>query len=255
MTAEPMISLTGVSVSYGGVVVLEDVSLEIASQDFVGIIGPNGGGKTTLLKVMLGLVNPEKGEVSVMGEKPEKGRRHIGYVPQRSLFNSDFPISVNEAVLMGRYPLRGPFHYYRREDRLSVGRALRSVGMEEYAGRQIGQLSGGQQQRVFIARALVANPAVLLLDEPTASVDPSLQGAFYDLLKELSRHMAVVMVSHDISAVSIYVDKVVCLNRKLFYHGPAELSAQALADTYQCPLQFISHGHFPHRVLEDHRHD
>jgi zinc transport system ATP-binding protein len=255
MTAEPVISLKGVSVSYGGVVALEDVSLQIASQDFIGIIGPNGGGKTTLLRVMLGLVKPEKGEVSIMGEKPEKGRRHIGYVPQRNLFNTDFPISVGEAVLMGRYPLRGPFHYYQREDRLSVGGALESVGMTEYAGRQLGQLSGGQQQRVFIARALVADPAVLLLDEPTASVDPSLQGAFYDLLKELSRHMAVVMVSHDISAVSVYVDKVVCLNRKLFYHGPAELSAQVLSDTYQCPLQFISHGHFPHRVLEDHSHD
>ncbi len=253
--AEPVISLDRVWVAYGGTDILEDVSLDITAPDFIGIIGPNGGGKTTLLRTILGLVKPWKGEVRVMGRRPEQGRRFIGYVPQRSIFNADFPISVEEVVLMGRYPLRGPFHYYRREDRLSVGRALKSVGMEGLAGRQIGQLSGGQQQRVFIARALVANPAVLLLDEPTAGVDPSLQGAFYDLLKELSRQMAVVMVSHDIGAVSVYVDKVVCLNRKLFYHGPAELSAQVLTDTYQCPLQFITHGAFPHRVLEDHRHD
>ena len=127
--------------------------------------------------------------------------------------------------------------------------------MQEYAARQIGQLSGGQQQRVFIARALVADPGILLLDEPTASVDPSVQSAFYELAKNISARMAVVMVSHDISAVSVYVDKVVCLNRRLFYHGAAELSAQVLEDTYQCPLQFISHGNFPHRVLEEHHHE
>ncbi len=179
----------------------------------------------------------------------------MGYVPQHSPFVADFPISVAEVVLMGRYSHSGLLRPYRRCDRELVKQALETVGMAGYAGRQIGQLSGGQQQRVFIARALVSQPRVLLLDEPTAGIDTSLEGEFYDLLKRLSRDMAIVMVSHDIGAISVYVDKIVCLNHRLFYHGKAELPSGVLEATYQCSLQFISHGAVPHRVLSEHHHD
>jgi zinc transport system ATP-binding protein len=255
MAEEAVIRLAGVWVKYNDLPVLEDINLTVNSHDFMGIIGPNGGGKTTLLKVMLGLVNPSRGEVNILGEKPEKGRRHVGYVPQQSLFAVGFPISVAEVVIMGRYSHSGLFRPYNRNDHALVKQALETVGMIDYANRQIGQLSGGQQQRVFIARALVSQPRVLLLDEPTASIDSSMQSEFYALLKKLSQNMAIVMVSHDISAISVYVDKIVCLNRKLFYHGLTELPGEILEATYQCPLQFIGHGAIPHRVLSEHSHD
>jgi len=255
MSEDVVVSLANVWVKYDRNPVLEDITLTVESHDFLGIIGPNGGGKSTLLKVILGLIKPSSGEVLVLGQNPSQGRRHVGYVPQQSLFDADFPISVHDIVLMGRYSHSGLFKPYSRYDHDLVRQTLETVGMSGYANRQIGQLSGGQQQRVFIARALVSQPRILLLDEPTASIDSSLQGEFYALLKKLSRDVAVIMVSHDISAVSVYVDKIACLNRRLFYHGAAELPAEVLEATYQCPLQFIGHGAVPHRVLSEHRDD
>lgn len=252
MADKEVVKLEGVWVQYNGVPILEGINLAIEQDDFLGIIGPNGGGKTTLLKVILGLISPSHGKVSVLGKPPEKSRGNIGYVPQHNLFDRDFPINVWDVVLMGRYGKSGLFRRYSSEDRRATQDALQTVGMLDYKDRQMGKLSGGELQRIFIARALVAEPKLLLLDEPTASVDPAMQTEFYEILERLRQQMAIVLVSHDISAISIYVDKIACLNRQLHYHGSKELTPEILEATYKCPVQMIAHGFVPHRVLKEH---
>jgi len=252
MSHHEVVKLEDVWVQYNGVPVLESINLSIEQDDVIGIIGPNGGGKTTLLKVVLGLITPGRGKVLVMGKSPAESRHLIGYVPQHSTFDREFPISVWEVVLMGRLSNSRLFKRYSRGDCEAAESALRIVDMLRFKDRQIGKLSGGEQQRVFIARALVSNPKILLLDEPTASVDPAMQAEFYELLERLRNDMAIVLVSHDISAVSLSVDKIACLNRHLHYHGPAEITAEVLEATYKCPVQMIAHGAVPHRVLKEH---
>ena len=252
MKSEEVVSIKDIWVHYDGIPILEGVSLSVASGDFLGIIGPNGGGKTTLLKVILGLVNPSHGRVYVLGQAPERSRHRIGYVPQYNLFDREFPINVRDTVLMGCNGKAGLIRRYSREDKELAQGALKTVGMLSYQKHQIGKLSGGEQQRVFIARALVSRPKLLLLDEPTASVDSSMQIQFYELLVKLKKDMTIIMVSHDISAVSIYVDKIACLNHQLFYHGSKEIEPEVLEATYKCPVQMIAHGAIPHRVLKEH---
>ncbi len=252
MNGFEIVRLHKVRVQYNDLPVLEDISLSIMAHDFLGIIGPNGGGKSTLLKVILGLVKPVSGTVSVFGKAPEQVRSRIGYVSQRPSFDRDFPASVRDVMMMGRYSKSGMFHRYTQLDRDAVDNALVRVGMSEFQNKQIGRLSGGQQQRVFVARALVSQPELLLLDEPTASIDPAMQTEFYDLLKRLKENLAIVMVSHDIGAVSVYVDKIACLNGQLYYHGSKEITPEILEATYKCPVQLITHGTVPHRVLKEH---
>ncbi|HEY4696106.1 MAG TPA: ABC transporter ATP-binding protein [Candidatus Hydromicrobium sp.] len=235
---------------YGERPVLEDVSFSIKQNDFIAIIGPNGGGKTTLLKIMLGLLKPDKGTVKVFGKDPEEGRKLIGYLPQNIFFDLNFPINVFDTVIMGRY--RGPLKKYSEKDKKSVLDALETVGMLEYKNRHISMLSAGQLQRILIARAIAREPELLLLDEPMASVDPETQKSIYELFLELNKRMAVVFVTHDIGAISIYVDRVLCLNRKLFYHGPKEGSLGKLEEAYSCPVEILAHG-IPHRVLGRHK--
>ena len=252
MAHEEVVRLEDIWVHYNGTPILEGINLSVEQGDFLGVIGPNGGGKTTLLKVILGLITPSQGKIWVLGKPPERSRNNIGYVPQYNLFDRDFPISVWDVVLIGRYGRAGLLRRYSGEDRRTVQEVLQTVGMLDYKNRQIGKLSGGEQQRVFIARALVSNPELLLLDEPTASVDSTMQTEFYELLERLKQQMAIVLVSHDISAISIYVDKIACLNRQLFYHGSKEIGPEVLEATYKCPVQMIAHGTFPHRVLREH---
>ena len=250
--AKDIVVLEDVWVYYNSHPALQDVSLTIKENDFLGIIGPNGGGKTTLLKVILGLLKPGRGQVSVLGKNPREVHAGIGYVPQASLFDKYFPISVWQVALMGRYGHSGLFHRYSNRDKAAAQKALERVDMWTYRNRQIGELSGGQQKRVFIARALSSNPHIMLLDEPMESVDSKAQTEFYELLQELHQEMAIVLVSHDVTAVSIYVDELACLNQKLVYHGPKEISAEVLEGTYQCPVHLIAHGTIPHRVLKEH---
>jgi zinc transport system ATP-binding protein len=247
-----IVRLKNIQVSYGDIPVLEDVTISVFQHDFLGIIGPNGGGKSTLLKVILGLVKPHSGSVSVFGKSPEQVRNWIGYVSQHPAFDRDFPTSVWEVVMMGRYGKTGLFRRYNRGDKAAAEKALARVGMLDHGEKQIGRLSGGEQQRIFIARALVAEPKLLLLDEPMASIDPTMQTEFYELLDELKKSLTIVMVSHDIGAVSIYVDKIACLNRQLYYHGSKEITPEILEATYKCPIQLITHGTVPHRVLKEH---
>ena len=252
MVPQEIASLKDVWTDYDGVTALEGVTLSLHEHDFLGIIGPNGGGKTTLIKVMLGLVKPCRGEVRVLGDIPGKQRKSIGYIPQYSLFDRDFPVSVWDVALMGRLGRARRFRKYADADKEATLGALETVGMVDLKDSQIGKLSGGQQQRVFLARALVTEPKLLLLDEPMASVDVSLQTGLYDLLEKLTEKMAIVMVSHDIGAISVHVNKIACLNRKLFYHNSKEIRAEELEATYKCPVQLIAHG-VPHRVLKKHK--
>jgi zinc transport system ATP-binding protein len=234
--------------------VLEDVSLVVHEGDFVGLIGPNGGGKTTLVRVLLGLLAPTKGTVTVMGKPVREARHMIGYVPQTVEFDRAFPIKVWDVVRMGRIGRRRLLQRYTAEDDAHVAAALRQVDMDALRDRPIGELSGGQRQRVYIARALASEPKVLLLDEPTASIDPRVSQSIYQLLQQLNgQGVTILMISHDMSAISSYVKTVGCVNRRLFYHGEDQLTAEMLELAYQCPIDLIAHG-VPHRVFPDHAH-
>ncbi|MFN2158135.1 MAG: metal ABC transporter ATP-binding protein [Anaerolineae bacterium] len=230
---------------------LEDVNLSVYEGDFVGMIGPNGGGKTTLVKVLLGLLPPTRGEVRIVGQPVKRGRRYIGYVPQIAEFDRDFPVNVWEVTRMGRLGRRGPLQRFRKEDDEIVAQALREVDMLELRDRPIGELSGGQRQRVYIARALASEPEILILDEPTSSVDPQVSVSIYELLNELNAHVTIMLISHDVSVMSSYVKTVGCLNRRLFYHNDRDLTPEMLEQAYQCPVDLIAHG-VPHRVFAEH---
>lgn len=237
--------------SYDGQLVLREVNLCIEQGEFLAILGPNGSGKTTLLKLMLGILKPSKGAIQVLGQAPTAVTDRIAYVPQDTNVNKEFPISVLDVALMGRLGHAGRARRYSEDDRVLAREALEKVNMWEYRKRPIGKLSGGQRQRVFIARALAANPQVLFMDEPTASVDKEFQTELYDFLKELNTSATVVVVSHDLSVLSSYVKSVACLNQTLYYHDSAEITHEMIDMAYHCPVELIAHG-VPHRVLRKH---
>ena len=243
------VELKDVSFKFNQHWILEDINFTIEEKDFIAIIGPNGGGKSTLLKIILGILTPDEGTVKVFGREPKKAREYVGYLPQYTHLDRDFPIDVYGTVLMGRY--QGLFKNYTSQDERIVLQALEDVEMEEYRNRQISQLSIGQMQRVLIARALARQPKLLLMDEPMASIDPEMQSNFYNLLDRLKDKMAMVLVSHDVGTVSMHVNKIACLNSKLYYHGPAEEAGEGLEKVYKCPIDHISHG-VPHRILRKH---
>ncbi len=247
----PALELTGVSLARRGLPVLEDVSLVLERHDYLAILGPNGSGKTTLLKVILGLLQPDRGQVRVLGRSPADARGRLGYVPQRFEFDLDFPIRVLDVALMGRLAARPRLRPFTRADRERAHAALARVEMADLAGRPIGTLSGGQLQRVLIARALAMQPELLLLDEPTASLDERIGRSVWELFEELARDMTVVIVSHDVGAISKYVRSVACLNRRLFFHPSRQLTPEMFEATYGCPVDLLAHGH-PHRVLPRH---
>jgi zinc transport system ATP-binding protein len=247
------VRLDNVWAHYDGTLALEDVNLSVLRGDFLGIIGPNGGGKSTLLKVILGLVTPSRGKVLVDNAPPSKNRRTAGYVPQMRNYDWAFPISVWEVVSMGRYSKHGILRYFNKDDSAAVERALDKVGMLPFKHRQVGALSGGQQQRAFIARALVGAPKLMLLDEAMSGVDATTRTEFYEMLNELRKDTTIIIVSHDMSVVSAYADKIACLNRRLYYHGSKEIPPEDLEATYGCPVAMIAHG-IPHRVLQEHNH-
>ncbi len=249
----PAIELKDVSFYYNGHPILLDVSLNIVERDFLAIIGPNGSGKTTLLKIILGILRPRKGGVRVFGKDPAQAAGLIGYVPQDTGVNKDFPISVADVVLLGRLGLSGRDRRYTDDDREVARRKLERVGMWEYRDRPIGKLSGGQRQRVFIARARAAEPKILLRDEPTASVDAQFQTNLYEFLKELNESLTIIVVSHDMSVLSSYIKSVACLNQTLYYHDQSELTDEMIHAAYHCPVDLIAHG-MPHRVLRKHDH-
>jgi len=250
-TPREVISVQHVWAGYNHEPVLEDINLSVGELDFIGLIGPNGGGKTTLLKVLLGLLSPMRGEVRVMGQSVREGLHYIGYVPQAVELDRDFPINVWHVARMGLLGKRGLLQRYTAKDDKIVAEALHSVEMLDLRDRPIGELSGGQRQRVYIARALAKEPTILLLDEPMASVDPQVSASIYDLLSQLNERITILMISHDMTAISSHVKTVGCLNQRLFYHGGEQLTPEMLELAYHCPIELIAHG-VPHRVFPKH---
>jgi len=226
-----IIEIKNLSFGYHKQKILEEINLEVEEKDFLAIIGPNGGGKSTLLKLILG-INPVKdGSILTFGELPKKNLSKIGYVPQNTNVNTDFPIKVIEVVLMGHIGSKRPLFGYGKEETLCAMGALTQVGMEEFSHVKIGELSGGQRQRVMIARALCAHPEILILDEPTASIDIDGQKRIYELLKSLNEYITIIVVSHDISVIMQYANKVVHVNKRLNYH---DISTNTKGMTHQC---------------------
>ena len=254
---ETAVKLEEVWVNFNGTVVLEDVSLTIEAGRYVGIIGPNGAGKSTLLKVILGLIRPTRGEVLVFGDPPAKLRHHgavVGYLPQRPLGNPRFPVTVLDVVLMGRYGRIGLLKRPRRQDREMARRRLEDLGIAHLANRLIGDLSGGEQQRVFIARALGVEPRLLVLDEPTVSLDACVQDEIFEMVNSLREklNLTVLIVSHDIGAVARHMDDVVCINRRIHVHQPPPIGRLGLESTFGCAVEYLFHGEIPHRVVKAH---
>jgi zinc transport system ATP-binding protein len=247
----PVLDIRDVWLSLRRMPVLEGVDLQVNQGDFLAIIGPNGGGKTVLLKVILGLLTPDRGQVRVFGKPPHRARGKIAYVPQYPRFDPEFPIRVLDVVLMGR--LRGGFlgARFKSKDCERAHAALEEMGLTDAAEKQIGRLSGGQLQRVLIARALAVDARFLILDEPTASLDPQIAGELYERLKSSGKEMAVIVVSHDIGVISHHVKTVACMNRRLHYHASKEITEEMIEATYGCPVDFMVHRH-THRVLENH---
>ncbi|MEA1960463.1 MAG: ABC transporter ATP-binding protein [Bacillota bacterium] len=244
--------MDSLGVRYGSICALHDINLEIDDGDFLGIIGPNGGGKSTLLKAILGLVEPSHGEIKVFDQNPLISRKAIGYVPQAASIDRQFPISVREAVLMGRLSgQRSFFHRYSKQDKEIAHYYMKELEILDLADRQIGQLSGGQFQRVLIARALSVKPRMLLLDEPTASLDAASSSHIYSLLQQLNKELTIILVTHDTLAVSSYVKSIACINHTLYYHGEPNLNNDLVMQLYGCPVDLIAHG-VPHRVLGEH---
>jgi len=239
------IQLRNVSFAYNGQPVLEDVNLTIGSGEAICIVGPNGGGKTTLLKLILGLLRPDRGQVRLFGQPPRKTRLRIGYMPQHVRHDARFPVTVNDVVLMGRLGRRGLaglFGLYSTEDRNAARDALAQLGMESYAHRPFAALSGGQRQRVLIARALCCRPDLLLLDEPTANVDTLVEARLFHILNQLNRRMTVVVVSHDLGFVSSLVGNVVCVNRRVVVHPTSEFDADAVRQLYGEEVRMVRHA-------------
>lgn len=236
-----VIELQNVSFSYDLRPILENLNLEIKVRDFTAIIGPNGGGKTTLLRLILGSLQPDRGNISVFGVSPKKARFQIGYVPQHAFFDQGFPITALEVVLMGTIQANSLFFRYSLRDHLAAMQAMDALNIADLADVRYGQLSGGEKQRVLIARALVGKPKLLILDEPTASVDSRVEHDVYELLKELNGEIPILIVSHDLGFVSSYVNKVVCLNKQLEVHDVDDISKGVITNLYKSPMEMINH--------------
>lgn len=248
-----VVEVVGLCVDFGASRVLDGVTLAVEKGDFLGIIGPNGGGKTTLLKTILGLNRPTSGDVSLFGLPPLQGRKFCGYVPQQTELDRDFPITVKEVVMTGCLENSlVPFHRYPAAQRELTMEMLSKTGIYGLRDRPIKGLSGGEFQKMIIARALVFEPGLLILDEPTASVDTQSRTQIYALLREMNEAMTIILVTHDLAVISSYVRSLACLNREMHYHGLPELNEVIIEEMYGCPVELVAHG-VPHRVLKEHR--
>lgn len=245
------IEVINASVELGGRTILEDIDFTVKYGDFVGLIGPNGAGKTVLLRLILGLISPTSGSVSLLGETPRLSRSRVGYVPQFANFDRRFPITALDVVLMGILGPRGAWARPHKQDRERAAQMLSQVSLDYAKDRQIGLLSGGELQRVLIARALSNNPQLVILDEPTASLDAKVGTDLYALLSELAETKTILLVSHDIGVLSSHVKTIACLNRTLHAHAHSEITGDMVQATYGCPVELIAHG-LPHRVLANH---
>lgn len=238
-----LIKLENVSFSYAGPEIVQNVNLDVEAGEFLGLVGPNAGGKSTLLKLMLGLIRPTKGRITLFGKSPSVGRTRIGYCPQYAVFSRNYPITVEEVVLMGRLGKTRLLGGYLAEDRLIATEAMQATEVDAIRKENISTLSGGQLQRVMIARALACQPEVLILDEPTANIDLRVEVDIFELLKRFNDQMTIIVVSHDIGFISEYVTRVACLNRTLVCHKTSELTGISIEKLYGGHVSMIEHIH------------
>lgn len=250
MSEKNIIEVRDVSFSYNGNKVLENISFNVEMGEYLGVIGPNGGGKTTLFKIILGLIRPDAGEVFIYGQPQRKfdEKYLIGYVPQRvALSELYFPATVEEIVRSGRTPRKGLFRMLNKEDKQAVERAMEAADVQGHRGQLIGSLSGGERQRVFIARALAAEPKILILDEPDVGVDLTTQEKFYTFVDNLNKTLGItiLLISHDIDVVAHQSKSVLCLNRRLVCHGSPKdfITEEYMHKLYGKQVRFIVHGH------------
>jgi len=240
--SSPAIEISNVSFSYPQVQVLRDINLTLHGDEFLGIVGPNGGGKSTLLKLMLGLLEPDAGEIRILGRTPQHARPLLGYVPQFATFDSKFPIKVRDTVMQGRFGTRTHQLFYTRTDRLKTAEAMERTDILDLQDQPMTALSGGQRQRVLIARALACDPQLLLLDEPTANIDPHQGENIFGLLHRLHDEVSIVLISHDIGFITRCVTRVACLNHTLMCHSTSPVENELLQEIYGMPLSRVNHG-------------
>jgi len=236
-----VVTFENLGFSYDRTPVLEGVNLSIRESEFVWVVGPNGGGKTTLVKIMLGLLRPRKGRVRVFGKEPSVGRRRIGYMPQHAKVDLQFPVTVMDVALMGRLGKSGRWGRYSSADREVATSALEDVGLLEMSRRSLSELSGGQQRRLLIARALSSEPDLLVLDEPTANLDKRSEQDLLDLFVRFRNRVTVVMVSHDPAFVSDFVKHVVCVNKTVSVHPTADIDGEFMQELFGTSMRVVRH--------------
>lgn len=241
-----IVEIKDLTVKYGDKTVLDGVNFAIGPRDFIGVIGPNGGGKTTLMKSILRTLTPASGSVTYADNSMK-----IGYLPQIKSIDKSFPISVDETILSGLMSEKGLWGRFRAADKQKVAETMRMINIDHLSGKHIGELSGGELQRVFLARALISDPQLLILDEPTNYVDNKFEKELYELLKRLNERFAIVMVSHDLGTITSYVKSILCVNRTVHLHN-SNIITPAVMEHYDCPIQIIAHGHVPHTILKQH---
>ncbi|MCH4897123.1 metal ABC transporter ATP-binding protein [Marinilabiliaceae bacterium JC040] len=245
---EELIELRNITAGYDNNIILDSVNMKIHDNDFIGVIGPNGGGKTTLIKVILGIIKPMKGEIIF---KNNKTKNLIGYLPQYNIFDKAFPISILEVVMSGLMSNKKLYQRYTANDKALAMNLLNIVGLENYSNYKISEISGGQMQRALLCRAVISNPKILILDEPVTYVDNTFEKEMYGLLKEWNKDMSIIMVSHDIGIISSHVKTIACVNRSVYVHKSNIIDNETL-ERYNCPIDIITHGRVPHRVLKNH---
>ena len=245
-----LFEMHSLSASYGANTVLQDVNFTVNENDFIGVIGPNGGGKTTLLKVILGLLKPTKGTL-IFNETLLNGNS-IGYLPQLSTGDVNYPVTVTDIILSGLMIGKSIFSRMSSSDKLKAHTVIEELGLTGMSKSNLNELSGGQIQRVLLGRAIIGNPRLILLDEPGNFVDTTFENDFYEKLKDLNKRMAILMVSHDVGTISSHIKSFACVNRSLHYHPSPEITNEDLL-AYGCPIQLVTHGEVPHTVLKYHK--
>ena len=249
---EKLLEVKNITVSFGTRTVLKNISFALWKNDFLGLIGPNGGGKTTLLKAILGLLKPSEGAITFYKDRQPVETLKIGYLPQISQIDRDFPVSVYEVVASGLITEKKGWHRYSKEQQTRINETLNRMGMSLKANRPVRDLSGGEMQRILLGRAIVSHPQIMILDEPNTYVDKFFESRLYQLLEELNEEMAIILVSHDTGAILPLVKNIACVNKTLHYHAGNVLTEEWLEQVYHCPIELIGHGDFPHRVLKRH---
>jgi zinc transport system ATP-binding protein len=245
-----LFEMQNLSASYGTTTVLQNVNFRVVENDFIGVIGPNGGGKTTLLKIILGLLPPSTGKMVFNNDLINEKR--IGYLPQMSTGDINYPVTVTDIVLSGLMIRKGILSGMSSSDKKKAEQVIDELGLSLLAKSTLNELSGGQMQRVFLARAIIGDPRLLLLDEPGNFVDTTFENDFYEKLRELNKRMAILMVSHDVGTISSHIKSFACVNRSLHYHPSPEITNEDLL-AYGCPIQLVTHGEVPHTVLKYHK--